>query len=1014
MRRLAAALALLALACSPGAAQNYGKGNAVELQGYPVKKALAPISACVVTWVAADSQFECAAVTVSPSSLPNPTATTLGGVESIAAVSHNFLTSISTAGAPAFVKMQAGIDAGSLHNLSIAPDAAAAAAKISSLRESGTKVQDYLNQGALFDSDLTDEGRNLVKAFSTYGRSAKKIGDVLSAYSDAVNAVGSPKQESFFSQIKPTKGELLEAALRKVHSSDPSNAAAKPSLFDEAPAEPAAAAAPAAVRESASASGANDRKGDAETAGAAGGSVERPDVQDRAVSGAGRPTGAEVEPKPPAILAGAKPRIAPKAPTGSTTMGSGLGALDPFLREAFGEMKDLKDKRDAALKELERAKATPGEQKFGQKVIEHFTAERDLWGARVNQAIEKLRRLVPAAKDQEALSLMREFRDKPGELQQWLAGTHPSQQAMSLGSTQRARVHIEQMRPAIESALQPSAAMQRADAVLTKIARQTLAEGQKIGFLESRWTPEQYTPHILHPKNEGDVAQPIGDKVGRALGGKVGKYFAFAQTRDYPTLLDAVADGVWPKTINAFDAFTIHGDKFATARATRLLVNQIKDSGVGIEEKDRWKRPKGWVALASHSPEFQSEQHYQDPGGEDHAVQVPLVVPKYIDDALRPITHPEFLGALPGFRKLRFFQAYTKSIQLGLSLFHAYTENLMALGNMGPMGWARGLRADRTSPEFTEQERDFIAHGGTTSVQGKTVEAYKSLQPGSIPTWNDIWQRAPVVREMDQLARSVTEFTFGRLQRQFKVTDYALHKAAWLAKNPNVWDRESALQSIAKEINAVYGGLHWENIGVSKATVELARALMLAPDWTISNLFNLKYAAERGTPAGKMARAFWIRTLVGGAIATQLLSLALSKKPSKNPTQVYMGQDPDGKDVYQNVFFKGASGDVINLVHNVGDYGAVEGLARTLAGKAAPVVRTGLQLASNRDYLGREIVPKGMHPVAGTVRAAGAIAKGVAPVPFSAQNMYDMLLGPDAGKYRAAEVVLAAALRRET
>jgi|SRR6185312_12344673 len=38
--------------------------------------------------------------TVPPARLPAPTATTLGGVESLAAVSHNFLTSIATSGAP--------------------------------------------------------------------------------------------------------------------------------------------------------------------------------------------------------------------------------------------------------------------------------------------------------------------------------------------------------------------------------------------------------------------------------------------------------------------------------------------------------------------------------------------------------------------------------------------------------------------------------------------------------------------------------------------------------------------------------------------------------------------------------------------------------------------------------------------------------------------------------------------------------------------------------------------------
>src|SRR6185312_13766790 len=46
------------------------------------------------------SASDLTAGTVPPARLPVPTATTLGGVESLAAVSHNFLTSISTAGVP--------------------------------------------------------------------------------------------------------------------------------------------------------------------------------------------------------------------------------------------------------------------------------------------------------------------------------------------------------------------------------------------------------------------------------------------------------------------------------------------------------------------------------------------------------------------------------------------------------------------------------------------------------------------------------------------------------------------------------------------------------------------------------------------------------------------------------------------------------------------------------------------------------------------------------------------------
>jgi hypothetical protein len=353
----------------------------------------------------------------------------------------------------------------------------------------------------------------------------------------------------------------------------------------------------------------------------------------------------------------------------------------------------------------------------------------------------------------------------------------------------------------------------------------------------------------------------------------------------------------------------------------------------------------------------------------------------------------------------------------------------MSLANSGPQGWWRALHAVRESPDFLEQERDFIGHGGTTAIQGKTFEAYHSMQPGLLPSWGDIWKKAPVVSEMDTMANKITEFTFGKLQRQMKVTDYALHKAGWLSEHPNTTPQEEreAFNSIAKELNGVYGGLNWERIGINRSTVEVARALMLAPDWTFSNIFSLKYATEGGTkavahqaasavglggkmpatwegsPAGKLSRAFWLRAIIGGMIATQLLSLLLSRKPSKRLTQVYMGKDKQGREIYQNVFFKGAPGDAVNLVNNIHDYGAVLGLSKTLAGKLAPVWRTGMQLATNQNYLHQTLIPKGMHPLAATARGVLEIGKGVAPTPLSVTNIKDMLVGPGHEKYTAPE-----------
>jgi hypothetical protein len=325
----------------------------------------------------------------------------------------------------------------------------------------------------------------------------------------------------------------------------------------------------------------------------------------------------------------------------------------------------------------------------------------------------------------------------------------------------------------------------------------------------------------------------------------------------------------------------------------------------------------------------------------------------------------------------------------------------MALANMGARGWLKALKADKDTPEFHEREADFIAHGGTTAIQGKSYEAAEGLTLSSLPTAEEAWRSTAGVRHVYAAAKGITDLTFGKLQRQFKVVDYSLHKAAWLAEHKDAMpsERTAAMRSIAKEVNAVYGGLHTENLGINKMTANVARALMLAPDWTFSNLFNLKYAGE-ASPGGKMARMFWLRAVVGGMAATQLMSLLLSGKLSKRPTQVHLGTDADGKEIYQNLFFKGAPGDLANTIGNIKDYGAVEGLFRTMSNKASPVIRTGVEAVKNQTFLGREIAPKGMNPVAGTVRGAWEAGKSLAPIPWSFGNVEEMLFGPEAYKYK--------------
>ncbi|MFN3326739.1 MAG: hypothetical protein ACK5AZ_24865 [Bryobacteraceae bacterium] len=145
-----------------------------------------------------------------------------GAIEKLAEAPDSNIRSITNgmlAAAPRFVQIEDAIAKGDLHELSIADDVAAAARKVSALRESGTKLEDYLDQEALFGDELSAEARDLLGVFSEYGRSGKRIGEVLRAYADLVEEAGSPKQQSMFGTSVPSKLEVLASAVNRVEES---------------------------------------------------------------------------------------------------------------------------------------------------------------------------------------------------------------------------------------------------------------------------------------------------------------------------------------------------------------------------------------------------------------------------------------------------------------------------------------------------------------------------------------------------------------------------------------------------------------------------------------------------------------------------------------------------------------------------------------------------------------------------------------------------------------------------
>lgn len=654
-------------------------------------------------------------------------------------------------------------------------------------------------------------------------------------------------------------------------------------------------------------------------------------------------------------------------------------------------------------KALADIKAGRENAKFGETLRSYTTSNRDIRIAESSQLAMKIDKMLPDPQDREALLLYRQFKNNPAKLEASLSGTrdsyeklrndyleeNPSASPKELeGLKQEAVGRVQALKPVLDRIKNPSPAIIEADKMLTEYFTKQLKEGQELNILDSKINPEEYITQLLTPKKAPSKVVNFG--------GKFSKRFKFAKQRSYEDVLDAVIRGRRPQTLNATDALRVYGENYANPAARKLLIQQLKDTDMGkFLPSGSKKIPEGWVELAPGSNLFKNEIPIMDQEGAPDIMHQSFYVPEKVADALSPLFEPSALRKLKWFRNIRAYQGLTKLVNLSLSVFHLKALEMTSLANQGFFKTIKSQMADMESKEFLDAEKELVRAGGTTPILHNQYEVYRKLEKSSLPTRKELLLNTPGVKQLNQFADNLTKLTFDVTMRKMKVIDFAMKDAQWKIKNPNATPEEhlAAQRSLAKQVNATYGGLHWENLGVKKDTIELARGFLLAPDWTFSNFLNAKYAFGSG-PAGAAARKFWIMAAVWGYALTQATSLMLSGKRSKDPTSVYFGKDKNGKDIYQNIFFVGAPGDMVSLIKNIKDYGAVIGTSQTIANKLAPLPKASIDLLTNKNYLGQDIVPKGAGPVAGTGRALYQVGQQALPIPFSGSNLVSMLTDP--------------------
>jgi hypothetical protein len=137
---------------------------------------------------------------------------------------------------------------------------------------------------------------------------------------------------------------------------------------------------------------------------------------------------------------------------------------------------------------------------------------------------------------------------------------------------------------------------------------------------------------------------------------------------------------------------------------------------------------------------------------------------------------------------------------------------------------------------------------------------------------------------------------------------------------------------------------------------------------------------------------------VQGLIENQMLSRVLSGQWSPRPFQVYHGKDKDGKDVFQNVVFRGSAADLISF--------ATKGPGVFIGSKAAPITKMAIHQMTGRDDFGREIANKDIGLFPKVLRSGATAVTDVSPIPIVVRSIARSFTGDDSDRYMWSERVM--------
>jgi hypothetical protein len=312
----------------------------------------------------------------------------------------------------------------------------------------------------------------------------------------------------------------------------------------------------------------------------------------------------------------------------------------------------------------------------------------------------------------------------------------------------------------------------------------------------------------------------------------------------------------------------------------------------------------------------------------------------------------------------------------------------------GPVAQGKAI-IDHIHPTLEKLIRD----GGMVVGKDNIMDAYYTFTGGE--------QRWGL---KNALVRARTKALWQNLQPALKATDAVVTVTDALKKFKGRATENQIFEGVAEVMNRKYGGLNWDKMGTTIGMRRLLRAVVLAPDWTLSNLM-LGVSALKGgfhplspqtmfssTPEGWAARQSLAKSVATFFVTLQGVNMMMTGHTTfQNEEGRWWSlelpwRSPDGRKLYADWLLPGELKDLlrVSLSATTGDIDAALGFMRA---KLSPLASTAISTLTRTDYAGRPLFQPGMTPLEKTKSLVGAEVEKALPIPIGLSSFGSYMAG---------------------